>query len=1033
MPSKTPEMLSKILQYTSVATKTLHDVGATTQIPFLQTVCALTVAVIPMVENTKFQKARCLEMMDQIHSLLCALIWLCIHSDDIRSPKSLSDIAAFAVTLQKFQSCLKAQLELGTIKRLFKQSEITAQLDVCEGELRAATETFTMESGVGIASALVELNIDAERRHQELLELISSESDSFDNSSMGQSSLNFSSDSFSLLPASPPIFHGREAVLETLVTTLLENPAAVAILGPGGIGKTTLAMATLHHPSVKEKFSFRHFISCESASTRDDLLLNIGSNFGLEPSKQLSKAIISHLRRSGPSLVILDNFETPWEATESRNQVEEFLSLLSDIPSLALVITMRGAERPGKVKWNRPFLPPLEPLSLDASRQIFLDIADDPTTGEEFALEELLDLSGSLPLAVSLMASIVSFEGYSGTLRRWQNENTALLSDGHTKRSNLEKSIILSLGSPRMSASPYAKDLLALLSLLPDGIRAEDIMASNVPIPDIRRWQSLLVGTSLAYLDRMGRLKALSPIREYTRRAHPAPHRLSSPLRIYYQDLIEMWGSKRELPANNLAPVLAASLGNINELLRYGLTSAEKSTRIQIGHTIIALDSFSAAMLKGHITLFQQLPHIIEETRDAELRWKYTGRCISNMALTRLIQNPNAVIEEGVQYFQGGTHPASQGVRFYRAAALYYIFTGRANQKAEDLIKRAFFLAQQSGDSELQLLSMQTEVVVAQYSNDPHRIIQIAHNAWKIARFTTTYWEYRCTEWEASGCCRSGNLTRALELCAHGEELLIADGQEDSDRFLECLDIRAEVNLAKTDYLEARRLYKRIVEMTAPTRSPWFHAYSLLMLAHIDILAEGEVPAILQSLEAAAAVYTAHDRKSFLHLSVTAELQLYRGDMQSARSSFMACLAPNVPSTQTHISLAVLGDPSYGMHGTTDCFRWAVVCCAFERKTKDLVKTSNALRCLGDIYVAFGDDETASRLFHAALEAGTTMDVHLLRAQCMVGIGDIMMRRGDLAEAKEMWANAHPLFLRSSRKRDAASVDARMSTWLNIT
>lgn len=74
---------------------------------------------------------------------------------------------------------------------------------------------------------------------------------------------------------------------------------------------------------------------------------------------------------------------------------------------------MQGAERPGKVKWNRPFLPSLEPLPPSASRQIFVEVADEPGNEEGSALDELLDLSGSLPLAVSLMATIASFEGYS--------------------------------------------------------------------------------------------------------------------------------------------------------------------------------------------------------------------------------------------------------------------------------------------------------------------------------------------------------------------------------------------------------------------------------------------------------------------------------------------------------------------------------------------------------------------------------------------------------------------------------------------
>lgn len=112
---------------------------------------------------------------------------------------------------------------------------------------------------------------------------------------------------------------------------------------------------------------------------------------------------------------------------------------------------MRGVERPGKVKWDRPFLPALEPLALSAARQIFSEIAGEPAMEDEAALEELLNISGSLPLAVSLMANIASVEGYSGLLSRWQVENTHLLSDGHNKRSNLEESIILSLGSPRIT------------------------------------------------------------------------------------------------------------------------------------------------------------------------------------------------------------------------------------------------------------------------------------------------------------------------------------------------------------------------------------------------------------------------------------------------------------------------------------------------------------------------------------------------------------------------------------------------------
>jgi hypothetical protein len=106
------------------------------------------------------------------------------------------------------------------------------------------------------------------------------------------------------------------------------------------MGKTTLAMAALHHPAILEKYNVKHFISSESATTCADLVTNIGLHLGLETSSQLSRAIIRHLEQSGPCLVVLDNFETPWEPLESRAQVEEFLSRLADISSLALLVSL---------------------------------------------------------------------------------------------------------------------------------------------------------------------------------------------------------------------------------------------------------------------------------------------------------------------------------------------------------------------------------------------------------------------------------------------------------------------------------------------------------------------------------------------------------------------------------------------------------------------------------------------------------------------------------------------------------------------
>lgn len=312
---------------------------------------------------------------------------------------------------------------------------------------------------------------------------------------------------------------------------------------------------------------------------------------------------------------------------------------------------MRGAERPARVKWSQPFFPPLKPLSASASRQIFIEVAEEPAKEEESALDELLGLSGSLPLAVSLMANIASLEGYSGALSRWHEENTTLLSDGHNKSSNLEKSIILSLNSPRISSSPHAKDLLFLLSLLPDGITVKDLIASQVPIPQVAHCASVIVQTSLAYMDTGGRIRSLVPVREYIRRVHPPSIALSRPLRTHLEHLVSVWNTHRELASNHLTSVIMASFGNINELTLQGLS--DEASLPGIIDSIFTLIHLSNVMLRGPSPFMEKLWELAEVNNVPWLKWR--RRCHQlygdNLSGQRLL-NGEVWIKEGAEYFR---------------------------------------------------------------------------------------------------------------------------------------------------------------------------------------------------------------------------------------------------------------------------------------------------------------------------------------------------------------------------------------------
>jgi hypothetical protein len=141
-----------------------------------------------------------------------------------------------------------------------------------------------------------------------------------------------------MFPPYPHIFHGRDAALQHIVNILIQDSAQVAILGMGGIGKTSLAIAVLHDTEVATKYPHQYFVPCHSTPTYVEWISTIADHIGLERGSNLEKRIILHLMHGLPCLLVLDNVETPWEPVSSRYKVEEFLSLLTDIPHLGLMV-----------------------------------------------------------------------------------------------------------------------------------------------------------------------------------------------------------------------------------------------------------------------------------------------------------------------------------------------------------------------------------------------------------------------------------------------------------------------------------------------------------------------------------------------------------------------------------------------------------------------------------------------------------------------------------------------------------------------